>query len=474
MPSWMRIYNTTSYALRRQAEQMARLQETAASGSRLLYASDHPGDAQRVMRLRTNGRQWAHYGKNLQTVTSNLEAASAALQQTTSLLTRVRQVTTQAANGTYGPEMRTAIAEELNSLLEQALTLANHQNVDQYVFAGASVLNRPYEATRENGRIVTVTYNGSRQEIAAPVAPGIEQAGVLVGDEVFRSNDRQAPELLGQTGASLGAGTASVRGAFWMYVEHTTTDYTNGAAAGIAAGTSSADDDTALGEHTITIDATAGTIRLDAGAAVNLTASADLALTNESGDVVHVDTTGWGGVWEGSFTITSGGTVRLGAGGDAQAIDYSKTNQGFEDAAGRLLYLNSTTFKRVGVEAVRVAGTYDLFGTLMHVRDVLQNEPGLPENDQSRLLDDAVGAVETVMTGITRSLTVVGGRLQGADRLQTTVENLRQNSEREVANLENADIADVAVELARTQTLYQATLGVAAKTLSLSLLDFLR
>ena len=206
MPSWIRIYNNTSFALHRQMEQMARLQEMAASGSRLLYASDHPGDAQRIMGLRSDGRQWEHYSKNLETVMSNLEAGSAALQQVTSLLTRAKEVTTQAATGTYGPEMRTAIAEELNGLLEQALSLANHRNAGQYVFAGENVLVRPYEATRQNGRIVEVSYNGSSREIAAAVAPGIEQSGVLVGEQVFRSNTRQAPELVGQTGAALGAG----------------------------------------------------------------------------------------------------------------------------------------------------------------------------------------------------------------------------------------------------------------------------
>lgn len=474
MPSWIRIYNNTSFALHRQMDQMARLQEMAASGSRLLYASDHPGDAQRVMGLRSDGRQWEHYSKNLETVMSNLEAGSAALQQVTSLLTRAKEVTTQAATGTYGPEMRTAIAEELNGLLEQALSLANHRNAGQYVFAGENVLTRPYEATRQNGRIVEVSYNGSSREIAAAVAPGIEQSGVLVGEQVFRSNTRQAPELVGQTGAALGAGTASVRGNFWMHVEHTTTDYTNGAAAGMAAGDSSADDDTVLGEQTITIDAGAGTIRLGTGPAVNLVASTDLELTNEHGDVAHVNTTGWGGAWSGSFTITSGGSVRLGREGAAQDIDFAKTNQAFADADGRLLYLDGSAFERVGVEAVRVDGTHDLFGTLIHVRDVLQNGQGLSDRQQSELLGDAVDAVETVMNGIARSLTAVGGRLQGADRLNQTLANLRDSSKAEIASLENADIADVAVELARTQTLYQATLGVAAKTLSLSLLDFLR
>ncbi len=51
------------------------------------------------------------------------------------------------------------------------------------------------------------------------------QEGAMVGDEVFRSDDRQPPIFLGTTGAKAAAATSTVRGDVWLTVTHNATTY---------------------------------------------------------------------------------------------------------------------------------------------------------------------------------------------------------------------------------------------------------
>jgi hypothetical protein len=179
--------------------------------------------------------------------------------------------------------------------------LANHQILGKYVFGGAKSQHAPYAVTRENGRITSVRYEGSPVEQPVPVGPGVKFSGQLVGDTIFRSNNRQKPEFTGTTGAAGGVGTSNMRGNVWLDIGHTTTDFDT-PSSGLAAGTSSSPDDTILGTHSVTIDTAEKTITLDDGQTVAYTGTeTNLKLTNSSGDIVYVNTTG--ALADGSFNI---------------------------------------------------------------------------------------------------------------------------------------------------------------------------
>ena len=477
MPSWGRIFNNTSYALQTQLAQLARVQEQIASGARVNRPSDDPGDAHRIMQLRAQSQSWDRYTGNIDSVELDLEAASTALQEVSEVLARAQELTTQQASGTYSPQNRASIADEIDSLLEQAVARGNHSVLGQYVFGGAKVTTEPFAVEREDGRIVSVTYQGSARELQVPVAPGVLQSGLLVGSEVFQASARQTPELFGETGAAVATGTSTVQGNTWLTVTHTTTDYTAGAASGLAAGTDSALGDTVLGEHTITVDDSAGTIRLDSGPAVTIADAADPAnveLVNADGDVAYVDVSALTAGWDGQFTIASGGNLSINDGDDTLAIDFGADRQRVTDGAtGRFLYVDATGIERTGAEAVRVPGTFGVFETLIHLRDVLENERGLSTDDQTALLEEVLPALDEATRKVTEALTVVGSRLQATDNLRGTIENLQADLDTQTASIENADVVELATELSRTETLYEMSMVAASKLLSISLLDFL-
>ena len=75
MSGWGSIYNNVSYALRTHSAELARLQEQAATGSRVVRASDDPSDAHRILQLRGQAQSLGTYQENLHGVLGNLEYA---------------------------------------------------------------------------------------------------------------------------------------------------------------------------------------------------------------------------------------------------------------------------------------------------------------------------------------------------------------------------------------------------------------
>ena len=89
------------------------------------------------------------------------------------------------------------------------------------------------------------------------------------------------------------------------------------------------------------------------------------------------------------------------------------------------------------------------------------------------LLHGATESLEEMIAGITQTMTGVGGRMQAMDSLGERLQDFEVTLSDQAAVLENADIVDVATQLARVQTFYEMTLATASKLLSLSLLDFI-
>jgi flagellin-like hook-associated protein FlgL len=366
------------------------------------------------------------------------------------------------------------MAEEIDSLLETTVALANTKNLGRFVFGGNNSYETPYVIEREDGRISSVSYQGGTSELRTPVSPDVTFSGLLIGDQLMRSNNRSAPQFFGSTGLAAGIATSSVRGDHWLAVTHNQTVLTDPDATGLTAGTDSDSSDTFIGDGIVTLNADARTVRLDAGTAVSYTGSEEnLKLTNENGDSIHVNLSTLAAGVSGTHIVNlvSSGRISL---DEQEAVDIEGTaNQPITDADGKILYIDSTKLQRTGNEPVTVAGTYDLFGAIINARDLLLNKRDLPERQQLDLIDKAVGNVNEVSEVVRRSITAIGSRLSAMDSMTTSLENAQSAAQTQQSTLQDADIIQIATRLSHIQTLYQMTLTTTAKLLSLSLLDFM-
>jgi len=387
------IYNNVGFALNLHAEAMARLQEQAATGSRINRPSDDPGSAYRVLGFNSQGRSLQNYVDNMSDFVGALEISSTIVGNMVSEFSEAKTRLTQIINGIYGEEGRQRIAEGINDILEQIVLLANTEHNGQYLFGGSDTDSAPYVVERSDGQIVGVTYQGSAAGRTAEVAPGVQSTVFYVGDDIFCSGDRGEPIFLGETGAAAGSGTSSVTGDVWLTLIHDGSNYQ---------------------------------MSIDDGASY----------------------------------------VTVPAGGDAnQAVTDSRT--------GQVLYVDSTGINSTGVEMVRVPGTYNIFDTLINIRDILKNDRGLSEGEMLELLGESLNSLDEINTLLVRAEVSVGSRIGFLSDLQESIKNVQYNVEDEATRLQQADIAQVAIDLSRREVLYQMSLSVAAKLMSMSLLDFL-
>jgi flagellar hook-associated protein 3 FlgL len=473
MSGWGSIYTNTLYALQTQSATLARLQEQVSTGLRVVKASDDPGSAVKIMDLRRKSASLDTYLTNIGQTSQTLENSLNSMQQISTSLTRVRELLTQASSGTYSDANRASMAEEVDTLLEQALSLANTSNLGQYSFGGQNVSTAPYVAQRVEGHITDVQYAGSLDQMRVTVGAGTNIASQLVGDEIFRVSNPGTPVFLGSTGAAVGTSPSTVRGDLWLTVrDGGTTSYA--AAGGLAAGSSAAGD-TIVGVHTITVDAAGSTARLDDGQAVAFTAADnDLELTNAAGQNVHVDMTGWLGA-DGQWQVSRSVTLSLDDGATTTTVtDFSQQAAVIDPQTGGTLMVDPSGINATGLDAVTVPGSGDLFGTLINLRDLLSNTKGLDSSQQQKLLRQAETGLTTVTDNLSQKLAAIGSRIQALDTMTQTLETNRNSAGDQADMLQDADVVSVATELARSQNLYEMTLASAAKMLSLSLLDFIQ
>jgi flagellar hook-associated protein 3 FlgL len=125
--------------LQASAQRLAQLQEQSTSLKTISRASDDPARAANAIAVRAEQRATAQYTRNADNGSGWLTTLDNALGASTTILTRVRDLTVQGANaGTMTPATREALAVQIDGLKQDLLAQANASYLGRTVFAGNS------------------------------------------------------------------------------------------------------------------------------------------------------------------------------------------------------------------------------------------------------------------------------------------------------------------------------------------------
>ena len=211
----------------------------------------------------------------------------------------------------------------------------------------------------------------------------------------------------------------------------------------------------------------------------------DIFRSNDRGTPIFIGSTGatagtgtssvTGDIW---LTVTHNGSnyvLSIDDGASSTIVPVGgATNQAVTDLqTGKVLYVDSTGINSTGVEMVSVPGTYDIFNTLIGIRDALKNEKGLSEAQLQDITDNLNNSLEETSNLLAQTASTLGSKTGLLENLKDILDNQKYNAEDEISLLEDADIAQVAIDLSRRELLYQMSLSVAGKLMSISLLDFI-
>jgi len=168
------------------SERLSRIYDRLATQQEVTRPSDDPVAAGSIMRISAHVQALEQTSEAVSVAETFLDAASGALERAADALMRVRTLAVQAASATLSPTDRTAIAAEVNQLLESLVQCANDMHEDRYLFAGTKTDTPPITVTRDaDGDIDGFTYQGSETSLVFPLGRGRRIEVSVTGQAAF-------------------------------------------------------------------------------------------------------------------------------------------------------------------------------------------------------------------------------------------------------------------------------------------------
>lgn len=161
-------------------QRLNQVQMQLATGKTINNASDAPDKASTLRRLSTTIAQQESYQKNLGSLTERLENQDTALQNVSSMMIRLRELSIQYANGTLSADQRRIAAVEVRGVRDQILSLANSRDSNGLgLFNGSRVTQDAFNGDGE--------YQGDQTSNDVPVGDSRAVSNRRTGSDVFTS-----------------------------------------------------------------------------------------------------------------------------------------------------------------------------------------------------------------------------------------------------------------------------------------------
>jgi flagellin-like hook-associated protein FlgL len=461
---------------------IAGLQKDISSGIHLHRASDDPVAFRQVTLLTGQLQQLRSESTAIDDAEAKLNTSVSSIQQAYDVIVRARTLAQQGVQATTESE-RNALAVEAEGLLSSLQDISKSKSAGAFLYSGARSDQPPYEFGEPlvEGATMVADYKGFDENSYAYIGTSIAVETFYAGDQIFSDPQRGDVLVHGTTGAKNGAGTDSMVGRANLIVNHTLTTYSG--TSGVAAGASSAGNDTvlgAVGTNSLTIVDTSGTgasgtVTLNNGAEIPWNqADTNLEVVGEDGRGVFLDMSGITSGFNGSVDLASNGTVSVDGGATEQAIDFSSSQTLIDSTTGEQVHIDTSGITQSGTDYLEFPGTSNVFQVFHELISDLKNTRNLDSGDYSASLDRRIGE----LTGLGDNTLIALGRqsasLVSLDELGNRLSDLELETQTQINDAQATDIPDAVLHLQNQQSLLEFTYSITAQITSTSILDFLR
>ncbi len=467
------------YATKHNAD-IFRFQQQITSGLKFVRPSESPIPFRQVSSLNNQFGQLSAERETIQNTESLLNSSVSQLLTVSDLITSASSKVQSAFQATDASN-REGLAVELEGILNQLQTIANSQFNGEHLYAGTKTNNPPFEFGEPSaaGRPISVAYNGTTTNGNVPIGDGVLIDNYYDGLAIFGRSERSETLLIGQqTGAQIGTGTDTLTSRAQLQVIHDTTIFSG--ASGVAAGTSSANDDTIIGSHSLTIvdtagDGSAGTLSLNGGPEVPFdNTQTNLQVEGPLGQTIFVDTTAIASGFNGTVSITSLGFLSVDDGATQIPIDFSSNQIVTDSITGGFVTIDSSGIDSTGVDLLEFPGTSNVFELISNIIDDLRGDRELSSSQFTRSLDSHLSELENVRGNV---LAAIGSQSTSLQILEDTgfrKESLALQTQTDASDIQGTDFSEAALQLANANALLEYTFAVTAQITSINILDFLR
>lgn len=141
-------------------ERLDRAQRQITTGRQVNSAADAPDQISTLLTTRSELARVQQVDSNLGRVKTEVDAGEGVLAATAKLVERAATLAAQGVSDTASPETRAQLAGEVNSLLQQAVSLSATTVEERYIFSGTNDTVQPYAIDPQPPNLVS-TYGGS-------------------------------------------------------------------------------------------------------------------------------------------------------------------------------------------------------------------------------------------------------------------------------------------------------------------------
>ena len=161
---------------------LGRNEEMIASEKKILSPSDDPVGTSQYMKLTTQKITNSQFIKNIQQLSTLGGAYESAANSMTDILTAAKQVATTMASDTQDATTRLTAAEQVETLMEQLVTIANSKVGSTYIFGGKKSDTAAFTLDTTD---YSVQFNGSGDVSKVQIANGQTEDMGISGKRFF-------------------------------------------------------------------------------------------------------------------------------------------------------------------------------------------------------------------------------------------------------------------------------------------------
>jgi len=163
--------------LQKNMDQLDKYSQRLSSGKQFQRPSEAPIEAAKSMDFSSTIEKSEQFEENVNQARSWLETSESAMDDANEVVQRARELTIQGANDTLTESERENLAQEMEELRNELISIAETRHGDRYVFSGQSTDQAPFD---EEG-----DYQGDHKNIVREINPGVDMTVNVTGEEAF-------------------------------------------------------------------------------------------------------------------------------------------------------------------------------------------------------------------------------------------------------------------------------------------------
>lgn len=403
---------------------MERMQQQMASGKKFSRPSDDPIGVSRSLRLNTEVATMEQYKRNAEDAQSWLDTTEMAINNINTVLQRASELTVQAVSETNSIDERNAIAGEITELRNQLIQIGNTTYAGSYIFSGFKT-DKPLLDSDGKYDIG----NGSNKLTLDEVI----ETNIGLGDRIGMNTVGQRIFGLNKAGADLDMVTSntlkqqqSMKG---RYISATTAEPLNATGSFILTN----------GSDSVTVSIT--------GPFSNLTDLANAITTQLAGtnlDVPHVNVA----IKDNKLTFESDNEMSI----RSDSLDVTLLGMGNnQKSVSRIDSGNSS----------QIIAIFDQL-----ISDLT--------NDNTTGISNAIRRIANQANNINAVRSELGVKSNRVELTTNRILDDTLNLKGLLSKNEDADMAEVIINIKMEENVYQASLSTGARIIQPSLIDFLR